>query len=551
MRRQADEKGVDLLLVDTGDRIEGSGLYDASTPKGIYQYDIFAEQDMDIISTGNHELYKRYSVDCEHNTTVPNFNDAYIASNLDYIDPETGDRVPQAQRYRKFTTKNQGLQVVAFGFIFDFTVNADNSIVQPVKDTIKEDWFQAAIREKTDVFIVAGHVGVRMEEFRTVFTAIRKQNWHVPIMLFGGHVHVRDAVSYDSQSLSLASGRYMETIGWMSADNIKKRSKKNEKATDEVSAQASLKFSRRYIDNNLYGMHFHTGLDDESFPTEHGKNVSGMIAQARKEMELDQKLGCAPRDLYMFRAKYPHENSIYSWIVDDLFPSIVAREDGKDKPRLALINSGGIRFDIFKGSVTKDSMYIVSPFTSDFKYVPDVPYKIASKVLGILNSGSPILGEGVPDVNLLKAPEPRMDLQQEALSTTQKEKEEEEEEEAERSPRRLELRDIQEPLRGQEPALISGYTTKDDIGDDGDDTIHEPIRLYSTPNCVQAEIAFPEDGDPETVDLVFIDFVQPWIIPALKFSGGDYGDEDVRDFMQGTFTNLTSNWIEKNWGGDC
>ena len=33
MRKKADEKGVDLLVIDTGDRIEGNGLYDASNPK--------------------------------------------------------------------------------------------------------------------------------------------------------------------------------------------------------------------------------------------------------------------------------------------------------------------------------------------------------------------------------------------------------------------------------------------------------------------------------------------------------------------------------------
>ncbi|RAL68514.1 hypothetical protein DID88_007242 [Monilinia fructigena] len=58
MKKQADDKGVDLLLVDTGDRIEGNGLYDASDPKGRYTYDIFREQDIDIICSGNHELYK-------------------------------------------------------------------------------------------------------------------------------------------------------------------------------------------------------------------------------------------------------------------------------------------------------------------------------------------------------------------------------------------------------------------------------------------------------------------------------------------------------------
>jgi 2',3'-cyclic-nucleotide 2'-phosphodiesterase (5'-nucleotidase family) len=38
---------VDLLLIDTGDRIEGNGLYDASEPKGEYTLEIFKEQEID------------------------------------------------------------------------------------------------------------------------------------------------------------------------------------------------------------------------------------------------------------------------------------------------------------------------------------------------------------------------------------------------------------------------------------------------------------------------------------------------------------------------
>lgn len=44
MRQKADDLGVDLLVVDTGDRVDGNGLYDGSDPKGAYTYDIFREQ---------------------------------------------------------------------------------------------------------------------------------------------------------------------------------------------------------------------------------------------------------------------------------------------------------------------------------------------------------------------------------------------------------------------------------------------------------------------------------------------------------------------------
>nr|RBQ98709.1 hypothetical protein FVER53263_00297 [Fusarium verticillioides] len=533
MRKQADEQGTDLLVIDTGDRIEGNGLYDASSPKGLFQYDIYAEADVDILCTGNHELYKAYSADKEHNTTVPNYKGKYLASNLDYIDFKTGDRVPQAQRYKKFKTKNQGLEIVAFGFLFDFTGNANNTVVQPVEDTIKEDWFQEAIREKPDLFVVIGHVGLRMEEFKVIFTAIRKQNWHIPIAFFGGHAHVRDAVQYDSKAFAIASGRYFETIGWMSIDGISKGS------TKEVEAAASPTFTRRYIDNNLYGLHYHTGLNESTFPTVDGKRVTQMITRARKALQLDYKFGCAPKTLWMTRTKYTDEDSIYYWISNQLLPDIITRKDRKDKARLAIFNTGGIRFDIFKGGFTRDSIYAVSPFTSGFSYIPDVPYKAASKVIDLLNSAGKILSENGADVKFLAMPEQAFPAPaMKAMFEANKEDEDE---------KRLELRSFLD-----KPDLTSGYTTKDDIGTDGDDTIHEPVKFYEQPNCVQAEINMPEKGDPETVDFVFLDFIQPWIIPALKFAGaGDYSDADVQRYIDGTFTYHMAQWISKNWQGDC
>jgi hypothetical protein len=530
MRKRADDTGSDLLLVDTGDRVEGNGLYDASTPKGLFYYDAWAEQHVDIICSGNHELYQATTADYEANTTVSNFKDKYIASNLDYVDPKTGERRPLAQRYRKFKTKNQGIEIVAFGFLFDFTGNANNTVVQPVAETVKEQWFQDAIREKPDIFVVIGHVGLRMEEFRTIFTALRKQNWHTPIAMFGGHAHVRDALKYDSQAFAMASGRYFETIGFMSVDGIKPKS------TNHVSIAASTKFDRKYIDTNLLGMYYHTGLNETSFPTEDGKRVGSRIARARKALNLDHRFGCAPKNLWMSRAKFPSNESIYSWIQDEVFPDVVANKQRKDKSRVAIMNTGGIRFDIFKGAFTRDSTYIVSPFVSGFNYVPDVPYNIASKILTILNGADKILSTHGAETKFMAIPQ-LMFHSRHGQSPAVLEEEMEKDE-------RLEL-------RSAEPDLIGGYTTKDDIGTDGDDTVHKPIAFYATPNCIQSEINFPEEGEPETVDLVFIDFIQPWIIPALKFAGGDYSSDDVKVYMEGTVTYKLSEWIGKNWGTDC
>ncbi|KAL8968601.1 MAG: hypothetical protein Q9183_002388 [Haloplaca sp. 2 TL-2023] len=140
LHERAGREGVDLLLIDTGDRIEGNGLYDGSAPKGKYLFDIFAEQNIDVITIGNHELYKQKSAQNELLHTVPNSQGHYIASNLDVLDPASGERVPLAPRFKKFTTKAQGIRILAFGFLYDFAGNANNSFVEAVEKTVQQKW---------------------------------------------------------------------------------------------------------------------------------------------------------------------------------------------------------------------------------------------------------------------------------------------------------------------------------------------------------------------------------------------------------------------------
>lgn len=552
MKKKADDKGVDLLVVDTGDRIEGNGLYDASDPKGKYTYDIVAQQSFDVICTGNHELYQASSVDREHNTTVPYFKNSYLASNLDYIEPETGNQIPQAKRYRKFRTKNQGLTVVAFGFLFDFDRNANNSVVQKVEDTMKEDWFLQAVREKPDLFVVTGHVGLRMKEFEQIFRVIRDENWYTPIAFLGGHAHVRDTRKFDDNAVAIASGRYMETIGWMSLDGVKKT--KSSAAAGDASAEAAVTFKRRYIDNNLYGLHYHTGLNETTFPTDHGRNVTQLIAESRKALKLDKAYGCAPQDLWMSRAEFPSNASIFTWLQEQVMPAVVHNKERKDVPRLAIANTGLVRFDIFKGPFTTDSTFILSPFLSRWNYIPDVSYKVAKRVIDMLNRGGQLgvfSADPALDPKYLVSPEQAAwaERQQAGLSSS--------------SPSadvRLPSGEAadQKPLRAPaddaagKPELINGYTTKDDLGTDGDDTEHAPMTFYPVPNCIQAEVAFPPAGAaPDRVDLVFIDYTQPWVLAALQFSGGDYTDDSVQSYSDLSMTEMIVQWIGENWKGDC
>ncbi|KAK0662794.1 Uncharacterized protein DIS24_g1582 [Lasiodiplodia hormozganensis] len=539
MRDRADADGVDLLLVDTGDRVEGNGLYDASEPKGNYTFDIFKHQHIDVICSGNHELYKQNSSENEFYYTVPNFNDSYLASNLDIYNPETGELQPLAPRFKKFTTKNQGIRVLSFGFLFNFAGNANNTVVRSVEDTVKEKWFQDAIRDKDiDLILVIGHVALRTPEYEHIFKTIRSVRWDMPIQFFGGHAHVRDFKTFDAKSVAIASGRYMETIGFLSIDGL---------STKKSEAQAAgLTFARRYIDNNLFSLYHHSGKNERTFSTREGKDVTKMITKARKELRLDDKHGCAPQNLWVNRAPFPANDSIFTWLQEHVLPTQLSNTSriANDKKALIITNTGAMRFDIFKGPFTRDSTFLVSPFTSGFHYIKDVPYAEAQKVLQLLNDEGRVVqafSEGPLDPAVLAPPEQqsgRLSLGSRRAFTS---------EIAEHSR-------VQAPLTpNDKPSdLIPGYTTIDDAGEDGDDTVHSAIKFFEVPNCIQAELGFnstdPKEKRPEEVDLVFNEFLQPWILVALRYLGQEYNVSDTHPYMEGrSFTSIITDWVGAHW----
>lgn len=539
MREKAESDGQDLLVIDTGDRIEGNGLYDASEPKGQYTFDIIKEQQIDLLCSGNHELYKQNASENEYLVTVPDFKDNYLASNLDIFDPKTGELVPLAPRFKKFTTKNQGLTILSFGFIFNFVGNSNNTVIQPVEKTVEEQWFQDAIRDRdVDLFVVIGHVDLQTAEFDAVYKAIRAVQWDTPIQFFGGHSHIRNYKKFDSISYGLESGRFMETVGFQSIDGIAKKNGK------ELQARASTSFSRKYIDNNLFSFYHHTGLNSSTFHTSHGKNVSKLIQSARKELKLDNTYGCAPKDLWMSRAQYPSKDSIFTWLEEDVLPEIVGDKDRVNHSRLAVINTGAIRFDIFEGPFTKDSTYIVSPFTSGFRYIKDIPMEKASKLISILNNAGQVLeNQNAGLQNWMLAPPGQEVTGPLPYSTIYQ-------------TGRASQAALGKGQSAFSPDLTPGYTTKDDAGSDGDDTVHSPIKFYKVPNCIQSIIngtKGPADGlSGDIVDVVYIEFIQPWVLLAFGFLGLEYTVADTAPYMYGeNLTTLLAKWVSENWKDNC
>jgi len=486
MRAIAKHKGVDLLLVDSGDRHDGNGLSDASKKDGSLSLPIFCEADYDIVTIGNHELYRGAASLQEFHDIRERFGDRYVVSNVEVAVGSAW--VPLGNKYRVFTTPNQHRKVLALGFLFDFMGNDKQvSRVTPVADELAKDWFQIVLRDivpKIDHIVLVSHIPAdNSPEFYQILNAIRAVRPTVPVSMFGGHSHIRDFRVYDDYAACLQSGRYVETVGWASV-------KLSEKGPE---------FHRSYIDFNARTMAYHeaeagaheistlnTGAlaTDSAGLTRHGRKVSEQIAKSRAKLDLDHVYAEVPRNFYTDRAPYPSPDSLYSLLADSVLPQLTPPAKIKESTRYIFLNTGGIRFDLFKGPYTKDSGYILSPFNNEWFYVAGVPRDVADEVLPIINGEAKVLG-----AKSRFRPTPA-------------------------SPNADPLVDPQvDPQAGPS----EGYVTHDDLGNDGDDTVHAGWNFYPIPNCIQSTVL--GDDDDGQVTLVFHDFLGGFVERALRQLG--------------------------------
>ena len=494
MRNKAAQYGVDLLLIDTGDLHDGAGRSDATTPNGVLSNPIFDNVDYDLLTIGNHELYVS-SVAYEHFYNFSRvWGEKYLTSNVQILNQTSGQFQYIGRQYRYFTTPN-GLRIMAFGVLFDFTGNSNVSQIIPATEVVQQSWWKQAVEGRAnqsstplpiDLFVLIGHNPVRWNDsessLRTYYESIRAAQPRIPIQVFGGHSHVRDFAVYDEMTTALESGRYCETVGWFSmtglnssnysgamvpsgVPNPTKLALSNKSTNDPIATNvgASLKYSRRYLDWNRITFEYHaTGSQNLSlFNYYQGLQITKNITATRAELSLNRVLGCAPRTWCISCAPYGSSENIYSGLLPPALAGGVVNKTRANNPRFIVVNSGGIRFDLVQGPFTVDDSYIVSPFADIFVYIPGVPYKIASQLLNTLNTNAAFNSKrdlsAVEDIhkrdisardfawNVIRAddcksPAPNSMVARRALRPAQKR---------------------------QQIALTPGYTTTDDFGTDG------------------------------------------------------------------------------------
>ncbi|KAG9221328.1 hypothetical protein CCMSSC00406_0009439 [Pleurotus cornucopiae] len=503
MKQIALDRDVDLLLVDSG-----TGLSDGFPPGGIDGHEasatfrhikpsnlwthrqsnqFLAKLPYDVMAIGNHELEVYANTLDMHTNFAPQLKGRYLTSNVNItVADNKGNAVsvPVGNRFAKFRTR-KGRRVTAFGVLFSFTGNVKNTTVQKVADMVKETWFLDAIREEPDFFLLAGHMPVQRDDWPFVFKAIRAVHPTTPILILGGHSHIRDCVQLDSRSMALESGRFMETVGWMSMKLPRHKSD-------------NMTFSRRYLDPNRVTYEFHTRHVTRHLDTPFGERITKGLLALAKRFDLGFTFGIAPHDFTL--------------------------------SRFFIANAESQRFDIYAGPFTKDDQFTASPFADRFLFVPGIPASAVSKILPVMN------GEG--DLRRRSAEE--LDRREKELYASGNIDA--------RFKRWLEAMDQRSgEERRAHGNLTLGYVTSDSCPGVGDDTPHAPMPFFSAPEFIGSNV--PNATSDALVDVVFLDFIQNTVLGALNSVQQDrnFSASDVQLYSNLTADQVLGVYAQLMW----
>ncbi|KAG1855328.1 Metallo-dependent phosphatase-like protein [Suillus subalutaceus] len=508
MKQIAIEKDVDLLLIDSGDVHDGTGLSDGSHG-GVDAHDSnkFIERlPYDLMTIGNHELYVYADTYDMYTSFIPHLAGRYLTSNVNitiFDSDGKSESVPVGNRYAKFTTR-KGRRITSLGVIFNFTQNAANTTVQTVQDMVKEQWFVEAIAEEPDAFVLIGHMPVSYDSWPTVINAVRAVHPLTPILVFGGHTHIRDCQQYDGRSMGIESGRYMETIG-----------------ADLDAAKGNhdnITFTRRYLDQNRVTYEYHTHTSRNSFDTNNGRSITYGLQELAARYDLSYPYGTAPQDYTLSQNPYPSNGSLLSLFLDHAVPYALAINNTRDSiPNIIIINSWALRFDLMKGSFTKNDQLTIMQYKDTFLYIPDVPSSIANQVLPALDNPT-----------AMKQKRDEIDNTRDSVW--------------------LEI-DDRPGREATSDKWAFGYVTKDSCHDAGhaDDTLHTALPYYTAPYYISSN---PPNVTADTlIDIVFLNYLGEEIIPILNKlqKNKNYTMDDVLSYSPTLTSDILGLYAQAKW----
>jgi 2',3'-cyclic-nucleotide 2'-phosphodiesterase (5'-nucleotidase family) len=377
MQANAIKNGEEFLLFDTGDLIEGTGLSDATPIHGQYIFEIIKNvSTYNGLTMGNHDIGHPEVVTLMQASFIPYWNGTYLTSNSEM--QETDKFI--GQPYAVFTTK-LGTKVLVLGYLFNFTHEANNTIVVPVSISLTQPYFQQAMQvPDVDMIVVCSHIAPQFgPELGQIYTSIRKFHPDTPLVMLAGHSHVTYFNSLDPNAFTIESGKYFEVIGVINFELAQDGSMQN--------------LATQWVDTSVQNFMTLSGTTAQTFDTPQGLKTSSLIQSYWQELGLNIVYGCAPNTYYP-DIDYRDPYSLYQLYVEQVIPKIVF-DNSNGHTQFFISNTASLRYNLYAGPVTRNDIYTISPFNDTFVEYAGFPGKALVALMQNIMNTSGLAGERV------------------------------------------------------------------------------------------------------------------------------------------------------------
>lgn len=323
-------RNKETLLLNGGDDFQGTPI--STLTRGNSQIELLNLFNLDAFVIGNHEFdYGQYSLD----SALKKAKFDYLSSNVFLKSQNRTFGKPYV--IKKIDGVKCGIIGVTALDLMTLTLPANvTDVVMLNTDSVIAAGIKYLKKKKCDLIILLTHIGVDNDK-----ELAKKFSKDVDIIV-GGHSHtplfrpvIEDGV------VIVQAGSYSRWLGKVDL-------------SVDVKKDTIVKFHSKLIE---------TVLDSAIYDKAAEQKVEGMIAGIQGE--LMKKIGTLETD---WKRSYNDESNLGQWEADAIRNRI-----GSD---IALMNSGGLRKDLYKGPITIGDIWEINPFGNTI-----VTFKVSGKGL--------------------------------------------------------------------------------------------------------------------------------------------------------------------------
>jgi len=262
--------------------------------------------------------------------------------------------------------------------MFNFTHEANNTVVNPVSVSLAQPYFQKAMTvPNVDLIVVCSHIAPQNPvELTQIYKAIRSYHRSTPLVLLSGHSHLTYFQQYDENCFVFESGKYFEVIGLIRFEIENAAIHSLQTSWETTSVQ---NFARVSVKSAA------------DFPTPGGAKTKSIIHEYEQKLGLDITYGCSPTTYYP-DIPFSDPTNLYKLVVENVVPRIVFNNsDGNTQFYLA--NTQSLRYALFEGKVTRNDIYTISPFNDTFVYFQGIKGNLLKTLLTAIANTTGLTGD--------------------------------------------------------------------------------------------------------------------------------------------------------------